>query len=1137
MDVFGLRDCLIEDYSDFVKGFIHILDKRISQQVEEELNTGLLWPDPLIQLNPSFEPGETVDELVKDGILHEMCSKVFRKGKSEEGTDQSGAPLRLHKHQADAIKVASKGHNYVLTTGTGSGKSLAYIIPIVNYILKNGPGRGIQAIVVYPMNALANSQEGELSKFLCHGFLDGKGPVSFARYTGQESDERKQEIISRPPDILLTNYVMLELLLTRNQEKPLIEGGKHLRFLVFDELHTYRGRQGADVSMLIRRSKDAFASNKIQCVGTSATLSTSGTYAQQMKEVAKVASTIFGDEVQSEHVIGETLRRATKEESDSDAEFLNRLRQRLEDNEIEPPCDYNGYVVDALSSWIETVFGIAHEPESGRLVRAKPLSISGEKGAARTLSELTGVPEGSCIQAIQKQLLSSYHCEPNPDTGFPVFAFRLHQFISRGDTIYASLESEAERHLTFQAQQFVPGDRGKILLPLVFCRECGQEYYCVRKERDQETHVSIYTSRELSDRLNDENTEPGFLFTSSTDPWPVGGEQLLERLPDDWIEDHKGIRRVKPSRRKNLPDSIRVSTKGEESEKGIDMQYLPAPFRFCLKCGVAYNFRQTSDFGKLASLGTEGRSTATTILSLASTRYLQKDESLDPRARKLLSFTDNRQDASLQAGHFNDFVEVGLLRSALHKAVKGAGASGLNHDTLVQMVFNALDLPKTLYASDPDVRFRALEDTEKALRQVIGYRLYRDLKRGWRITAPNLEQCGLLVIDYLSLDDVCRAEDVWENCHPVLQNAEPEVRKKVAKTLLDFMRRELAIKVTYLEPETHERMKLQSSQRLRAPWAIDDTEKMETSSILYPRPKRQGQDYSGNVFLSPRGGFGQYLGRPNTFGQGQSLSLDDKQEICQDLLEALRAAGLVEVVSEPSGADDVCGYQLLAAGLVWLPGDASTPFHDPIRVPRVSETGGRTNPFFIRYYEQIADDGKGMEAREHTAQVRYEDRIDREERFREGHLPILYCSPTMELGVDIAELNCVNMRNVPPTPANYAQRSGRAGRSGQPALVFSYCSTFRPHDQYFFKRPHLMVAGSVTPPRLDLANEDLIKAHVHAVWLAEAGIHLGTSLKDVLDLSGENPSLALQDHVRDDIAAISPRRTSCEKSQGRSVGY
>ena len=115
----------------------------------------------------------------------------------------------------------------------------------------------------------------------------------------------------------------------------------------------------------------------------------------------------------------------------------------------------------------------------------------------------------------------------------------------------------------------------------------------------------------------------------------------------------------------------------------------------------------------------------------------------------------------------------------------------------------------------------------------------------------------------------------------------------------------------------------------------------------------------------------------------------------------------------------------------------------------------------------------GIEAREHTAQVPSEQREEREDRFRSGKLPILFCSPTMELGVDISELNAVNMRNVPPTPANYAQRSGRAGRSGQPALVFTYCTIGSPHDQYYFKRPNLMVAGAVAPPRIDLTNEDL----------------------------------------------------------------
>src|SRR5207247_4899415 len=122
---------------------------------------------------------------------------------------------------------------------------------------------------------------------------------------------------------------------------------------------------------------------------------------------------------------------------------------------------------------------------------------------------------------------------------------------------------------------------------------------------------------------------------------------------------------------------------------------------------------------------------------------------------------------------------------------------------------------------------------------------------------------------------------------------------------------------------------------------------------------------------------------------------------------------------------------------------------------------------------------RGFEAREHTAQVPYDLRVEREERFRSAELPILYCSPTMELGVDIRDLNAVNLRNVPPTPANYAQRSGRAGRSGQPALVLSYCTSTSPHDQFYFRRPEQMVSGAVSPPRLDLANEELLRAHVH----------------------------------------------------------
>jgi ATP-dependent helicase YprA (DUF1998 family) len=173
-------------------------------------------------------------------------------------------------------------------------KSLAYIVPIVDAVLRGPRRRGIRAIVVYPMNALANSQEQELNKFLTFGYSDGRGPVTFRRYTGQENDDERRAIWADPPDILFTNYVMKKLILTRTDERPLVKAAQGLRFLVLDELHTYRGRQGADVALLVRRTRDACEADALQHIGTSATMAAGGSVDAQRTEVARLASVIFG---------------------------------------------------------------------------------------------------------------------------------------------------------------------------------------------------------------------------------------------------------------------------------------------------------------------------------------------------------------------------------------------------------------------------------------------------------------------------------------------------------------------------------------------------------------------------------------------------------------------------------------------------------------------------------------------------------------------------------------------------------------------------------------------------------------------------------------------------------------------------
>ncbi|UGS38520.1 hypothetical protein DSM104329_04949 [Capillimicrobium parvum] len=1135
LDVFALRDQLVADYGRYAESFFAIRDDRIREHVEAEVQRGALWPEPPLQLNPAFEEGGLVDELVAEGVLHEQCGGIFRVGKTGR---TGGRGLRFHRHQAEAIRVARDGHTYVLTTGTGSGKSLAYIVPIVDRVLRLGPRDGrLKAIVVYPMNALANSQEGELQKFLCEGFPGGRGPVSFRRYTGQESDDERQAIRANPPDILLTNYVMLEYILTRPDDRPLVDAAEGLAFLALDELHTYRGRQGADVALLVRRLREACRAPDLQIVGTSATLAGPGTYAEQRTEVAKVASRLLGTTVDPAHVIGETLSAATAPANLTEQAFRRELTARIGQ---EPPNDFDSFVADPVARWIERTVGVRPSDDDGRLVRCPPRPLKGPDSASAMLAEVTGAPEDACEETIRRTLMAAVAIDGPSD--LPTFAFRLHQFFSGGASVAASLEAEDARAISMSGQQYVPGaGREALLLPLVFCRECGQEYYSVREGFSGEDRA--YEGRELNDAAFGPGERNGFLYFSTENPWPAELADQLDRLPPDWLE--VGTRRVKSSQRKNLPSEVTVDRLGRRSTNGLTGVFVGAPLRFCLNCGVAYGPR-TGDFVKLATLGAGGRSTSTTILGVSAVRHLREKSGLPSEQQKLLSFSDNRQDASLQAGHFNDFVQVGLVRSALYRAAVKAGEDGLDYLTVAQRTFEELGLDPSEYASNPGLKGGAKLATDKAMRDVLAYRLYTDQQR-WRITSPNLEQAGLIVMRYAHLEDCAADEDEWtkdlpawfsddvdeREAHPALASAEPAHRLRAARVLLDYLRRELAIKADPLDRELQEQLKAASNQHLQIRWAFDEQERPTFSSVAYPRPRSGlGEDRTA-VFMSPRGSFGRFLRRPGVFPLLQHpMTLDDTARVIAGLLEALAVYGLVERVAEPTGEDGVPAYQVSAAALRWNAGDGTTPFHDELRKPAQSKEGGKTNPFFVDLYRNmVATEGRGIEAREHTAQVPAGLREKREDDFRSGELPVLFCSPTMELGVDIASLNVVNLRNVPPTPANYAQRSGRAGRSGQPALVYTFCSSWNSHDQFFFRRPELMVSGQVAPPSLDLANEDLIRAHVHAIWLGETDLKLKKSLSDLLDVDGSPPSLELRDEVRDKISNPAARDRARQRAK------
>ena len=313
MDVFNLDQFVIDQYKAFSRSFTKIKSPEISSKVNALYDDKRFWPEPLLQINPHYASGGSVRDFVNGGILEPECGDVFQDKWGPAGQDDSS--LKLRKHQEQAISFAKESQSFVVTTGTGSGKSLCFFIPIIDAAIrakKAGGGAKTRAIVIYPMNALANSQAKELEGYL--GSATG-GQVTYARYTGQESAEDRELIKANPPDILLTNFMMLELLMTRQSEldQKVLSNCEGLQFIVLDELHTYRGRQGADVAMLMRRLRSRIGDPKALplCIGTSATMASEGAQSEKNEAVSRIASQIFGANIGPDAVVTETLKRVT----------------------------------------------------------------------------------------------------------------------------------------------------------------------------------------------------------------------------------------------------------------------------------------------------------------------------------------------------------------------------------------------------------------------------------------------------------------------------------------------------------------------------------------------------------------------------------------------------------------------------------------------------------------------------------------------------------------------------------------------------------------------------------------------------------------------------------------------------------
>lgn len=1106
MNIFEFRDQLITNYQSFSRSFTKIRAADIQKRVEEEcVENKRFWPDPLIQINPCYKLSATVQDLSARGVLHPLCAKIFRIKEK---------PMSLFQHQVQAIDNAAKGESYVVTTGTGSGKSLCYFIPIVSRILREkekDKTRRTRSIILYPMNALANSQLEEIEKYL----KNADSGITVGRYTGQENDARREYLQENPPDILLTNYMMLELVLMRPNDRRLVQNCEGLEFLVLDELHTYRGRQGADVAMLVRRLRSQLKAENLICIGTSATMASGGTRQDQQEVVARFASRMFAGKIERANVISETLSRLT----DLRAWNPQLLRRALEDSaagRVNIP-NYATFRTNPLAIWIEKNLSVNNEN-----MRAEPKPVS---DVVSLLSREAHVDEETTSKGLMNflALFGGENSVLTPEGRNP-FPFKLHQFLSGPGKMYTTLEAPGRRELTLDGQAYIVKNGDRVpLFEVYFCKECGEEYIPVWASIGADGEVVSVAPRTMDELSSDEDVAFGYLCPLKPDQIYHGNP---EALPDEWLDFSRATPRVKPSYRAFVPKNVTLDIHGNVSESGTDFWFLPKKFRLCVNCFSTFS-TYGRDKNRLIGLSGEGRSSATSVITFQVLKLLYETGSPDPEHdfRKLLGFADNRQDAALQAGHFNAFINQLILRGGL-VAVLGESKAPLSLSEVVRELMKTFHFHQTEDEDDgknflrPNfvIRGANLRSALNAVRFSMSYKILRDLEDRNFYTSPSLEKLHLLEITYRDLDLLCRDSSAFMTS-PTLFALRPESRKIFLLTMLDEFRRRQCISSRFFDAEDQSALQNAGFRYLSPRWNLfaEGAQSLSTGrSFTFDQKFRSSKNFSG-ILLSTRSQLMKKLGRLKFWREEAALvgvdptDSSEMLDLVRQAVDILLCGGIICGKTEKHGIT----YRIAEESIFWS---------------RPTKEDAAANDFYRRLYLSVADLLKKgtpelfeFEAEEHTAQVSAEEREIFEMRFRASaddrkhwkekqlgkfrRLPVLYCSPTMELGIDISALNYVYMRNVPPTAANYVQRAGRAGRSGQQALSLTYCTAQSPHDQWFFKHPKDMVQGIVKEPTLDLTNETLLRTHLHSVWMSAACFTMGDQVSQALDVEKEGHPL------------------------------
>ena len=1066
---------------------------------------------PFLEALPDYPKSRSLADWVEDGQMHTGFLEL-------DDPEHSAASIfrrPLHEHQEEALDaVVNQRENIIVATGTGSGKTECFLFPIVDALLKaNIQGKpGIRAILVYPLNALANDQLYRRLVPLLVDKLQSYG-LTVGRFTGQtapnksrqyfekqhlEDDFFKQmfgnsipenwllsrdEMLATPPHVLVTNYAMMEHLLLLPRNASLFQNCD-LRFLVLDEAHIYTGAQATEVAMLLRKLCDRYAKEAdFRCIATSASL---GGDEKSHQQVINFASRLFGRpfsrmitaQRREHHLFAQGLANLQFKPDEWIKLHEILLTVRNVDDEAELRVKWIAQTKDAgidLSLENEdTRFGkcLCEALARDQTVREISKILSTEGIQPMTLLAKRVFPnaeDSQALRALQGLVALGAYARESEDS-FPLLPARYH-FFTRGieeATIQLDPQSE-ENGINLRFRREFEDEKTKApRYRLMTCRKCGELYFEAYENPAQQSISSERLSKGWKRAVFWLNSQRNFVLpddeadtteTSEPDktyihPFSRKCKSILDRDDDpeeEWLVTYR-VTLTPP--------------KKEETDENPDAQPKMITCRSCGSRG-AMGMEIITPFHP----GDQALASAICEVLYAHLPAAKTSPYNKPgRGRNLLVFSDNRQDAAFFAPNFQRTHEDLLIRRAV--------AQGLSDDESKRLTSLANDL-----CDDSTLRYGLTNrDGEKAnrleLSELIAGKLFAEFATpgGARFS---LEDLGVVVLDYdLNLTEL--AEQA---------NLPQEIGSALVRWVLDSIRQNRAISMPSGIRKDDDFIWSNNYSQTNRNYALEPIDDAKFKTLL---PKRRAD---GTLHKN------LYFDLLQT-----KLGLEDWENILRRIWEVLKSEDddLPVLRPESSGSPlRELDHRILTVRLrrqdesVYRCNKCSRITLFPIKnfctqwkcSGTMEEISGKKwkDQLMSNHYHHIYTDKKlilpSVMATEHTAAISPAKREVIEKDFKDGKINLLSSSTTMEVGIDIGDLEGVFLRNAPPDISNYQQRAGRAGRRAQAAPVSITYTRNRRYDQDIYQRADKYLKENPRTPFVHLGNARLFQRHQFSILL------------------------------------------------------